>query len=44
MERSRNTNETGSLPENLQGPALDGVSFSYIFILFYLIYLFYSVY
>ena len=35
MERSRNTNKTGTLPENLQGPALDGASFS--FILFYLI-------
>ena len=31
MEQSRNANEAGSLPKNLQGPALDGDSFSFIY-------------
>ena len=31
MGQSRNANKTGSLPENLQGPALDGDGFSFIY-------------
>ena len=31
MGQSRNANKTGSLPENLQGPALDGDGFSVIY-------------